>query len=77
MRVNGGKLTTYREMAEDTVDVVAERLGAHRRARRSGDAATAGCSAPTAGSEPDAERQARSTTTSPTATARWPTRSGH
>jgi glycerol-3-phosphate dehydrogenase len=34
VRVNGGKLTTYREMAEDTVDVVAERLGAPRRARR-------------------------------------------
>ena len=26
VRVNGGKLTTYREMAEDTVDVVVERL---------------------------------------------------
>jgi glycerol-3-phosphate dehydrogenase len=35
VRVNGGKLTTYREMAEDTVDVVAERLGAPWRARRS------------------------------------------
>ena len=35
VRVNGGKLTTYREMAEDTVDLVAERLGAPRRARRS------------------------------------------
>ena len=35
VRVNGGKLTTYREMAEDTVDVVAARLGAPRRARRS------------------------------------------
>jgi glycerol-3-phosphate dehydrogenase len=34
VRVNGGKLTTYREMAEDTVDVVVERLGAPRRARR-------------------------------------------
>jgi glycerol-3-phosphate dehydrogenase len=34
VRVNGGKLTTYREMAEDTVDVVAERLDAPRRARR-------------------------------------------
>jgi glycerol-3-phosphate dehydrogenase len=35
VRVNGGKLTTYREMAEDTVDVVAKRLDAPRRARRS------------------------------------------
>ena len=35
VRVNGGKLTTYREMAEDTVDVVVQRLGAPRRARRS------------------------------------------
>jgi glycerol-3-phosphate dehydrogenase len=35
VRVNGGKLTTFREMAEDTVDVVADRIGASRRARRS------------------------------------------
>ncbi len=35
VRVNGGKLTTYRAMAEDTVDVVAARLHAPRRARRS------------------------------------------
>ena len=35
VRVNGGKLTTYREMAEDTVDVVVRRLDAPRRARRS------------------------------------------
>jgi glycerol-3-phosphate dehydrogenase len=35
VRVNGGKLTTYREMAEDTVDIVAEQLDAPRRARRS------------------------------------------
>ncbi len=35
VRVNGGKLTTYREMAEDTVDLVAKRLDAPRRARRS------------------------------------------
>jgi glycerol-3-phosphate dehydrogenase len=35
VRVNGGKLTTYREMAEDTVDVVARQLGARRRARQS------------------------------------------
>ena len=35
VRVNGGKLTTYREMAEDTVDVVAEQLQAPRRQRRS------------------------------------------
>ena len=35
VRVNGGKLTTYREMAEDTVDLIAERLGSPRRARRS------------------------------------------
>jgi len=34
VRVNGGKLTTYREMAEDTVDVVAKRLHAPRHARR-------------------------------------------
>jgi glycerol-3-phosphate dehydrogenase len=34
VRVNGGKLTTYREMAEDTIDVVAKLLGAPRRARR-------------------------------------------
>jgi glycerol-3-phosphate dehydrogenase len=31
--VTGGKLTTYREMAEDTVDVVAERLGHDARCR--------------------------------------------
>jgi glycerol-3-phosphate dehydrogenase len=31
--VTGGKLTTYREMAEDTVDVVAARLGSKRRSR--------------------------------------------
>ena len=35
VRVNGGKLTTYREMAEDTVDVVTEQLDAPRRARHS------------------------------------------
>jgi glycerol-3-phosphate dehydrogenase len=35
VRVNGGKLTTYRAMAEDTVDLVATRLRAPRRARRS------------------------------------------
>jgi glycerol-3-phosphate dehydrogenase len=35
VRVNGGKLTTYRAMAEDTVDVVAGRLRSPRRARRS------------------------------------------
>ncbi len=29
--VTGGKLTTYREMAEDTVDVIVERLGGGRR----------------------------------------------
>ncbi len=34
VRVNGGKLTTYREMAEDTVDLVTKRLDAPRRARR-------------------------------------------
>jgi glycerol-3-phosphate dehydrogenase len=31
--VTGGKLTTYREMAEDTIDVVANRLGLGRKAR--------------------------------------------
>jgi len=35
VRVNGGKLTTYREMAEDTVDVVVRQLDAPRRARHS------------------------------------------
>jgi glycerol-3-phosphate dehydrogenase len=35
VRVNGGKLTTYREMAEDTVDVVVDKLHAPRRMRRS------------------------------------------
>lgn len=35
VRVNGGKLTTYREMAEDTVDVVLDRLGVRHWARRS------------------------------------------
>jgi len=35
VRVNGGKLTTYREMAEDTVDVVVEQLGMSRWTRRS------------------------------------------
>jgi glycerol-3-phosphate dehydrogenase len=34
VRVNGGKLTTYRAMAEDTVDVVVRRLDAPRRTRR-------------------------------------------
>ncbi len=34
VRVNGGKLTTYREMAEDTVDVVVDRLGSPRGTRR-------------------------------------------
>lgn len=33
VRVNGGKLTTYRAMAEDTVDRVAATLGASRRGR--------------------------------------------
>jgi glycerol-3-phosphate dehydrogenase len=32
VRVNGGKLTTYREMAEDTVDRVAAKLGRRRHA---------------------------------------------
>jgi glycerol-3-phosphate dehydrogenase len=31
--VTGGKLTTYREMAEDTVDAVVERLGRRERCR--------------------------------------------
>ena len=35
VRVNGGKLTTYREMAEDTVDVVVRQIDAPRRARHS------------------------------------------
>ena len=35
VRVNGGKLTTYREMAEDTVDVAVRAIGAPRSARRS------------------------------------------
>ncbi len=35
VRVNGGKLTTYRAMAEDTVDLVVARLHAPWRARRS------------------------------------------
>lgn len=35
VRVNGGKLTTYREMAEDTVDVAVEQLVSGRRVRRS------------------------------------------
>ena len=35
VRVNGGKLTTYREMAEDTVDVVVRQLDAPRRTRHS------------------------------------------
>ena len=30
VRVNGGKLTTYREMAADTVDVVVRQLGSQR-----------------------------------------------
>ncbi|MGB0114296.1 MAG: glycerol-3-phosphate dehydrogenase/oxidase [Ilumatobacteraceae bacterium] len=34
VRVNGGKLTTYREMAEDTVDRVVRGLDTPRRARR-------------------------------------------
>ena len=43
--IAGGKLTTYREMAEDTVDVVLDRLG--RKAALPHQAA-ARCSAPTA-----------------------------
>ncbi|MGI9646703.1 MAG: FAD-dependent oxidoreductase [Ilumatobacteraceae bacterium] len=35
VRVGGGKLTTYREMAEDTVDRLSEEIDAPRRARRS------------------------------------------
>ncbi|HSL73054.1 MAG TPA: glycerol-3-phosphate dehydrogenase/oxidase [Ilumatobacteraceae bacterium] len=35
VRVNGGKLTTYREMAADTVDTVVRQLGSPWRARRS------------------------------------------
>jgi glycerol-3-phosphate dehydrogenase len=34
VRVNGGKLTTYRQMAEDTVDLVVRRLDVPRRTRR-------------------------------------------
>jgi glycerol-3-phosphate dehydrogenase len=34
IRVTGGKLTTYRRMAEDTVDAVVEQLGGTRRQRR-------------------------------------------
>jgi glycerol-3-phosphate dehydrogenase len=34
IRINGGKLTTYREMAEDTVDRVAAKLGKRRHASR-------------------------------------------
>jgi glycerol-3-phosphate dehydrogenase len=34
VRVNGGKLTTYRQMAQDTVDVVVEQLRGPRRQRR-------------------------------------------
>jgi glycerol-3-phosphate dehydrogenase len=33
VRITGGKLTTYREMAEDTVDVVVRRLGRRARCR--------------------------------------------
>jgi glycerol-3-phosphate dehydrogenase len=35
VRVNGGKLTTYRELAEDTVDMIVRQLDATRRTRRS------------------------------------------
>jgi glycerol-3-phosphate dehydrogenase len=34
VRVGGGKLTTYRKMAEDTVDTAMLQLGGHRRASR-------------------------------------------
>jgi glycerol-3-phosphate dehydrogenase len=34
VRVNGGKLTTFREMAEDTVDVVVRQLGGRSHGSR-------------------------------------------
>ena len=61
--ITGGKLTTYREMAEDTVDAVLERLG--RKARVPHQAA-----APARRRRlPRARRRARRPPTSPTATA--------
>ena len=63
--ITGGKLTTYREMAEDTVDAVLDASAARPAAARSG----CGCSAPT-GSRP--RRTGRRPPTSPAATARSP-----
>ena len=45
--MTGGKLTTYRKMAEDTVDVAVAGLGERRRRRRCAPGASA-CRAPTA-----------------------------
>ena len=63
--ITGGKLTTYREMAEDTVDAVLARLGRKARCRTKrlrllgADGFTRGAA------------RARRPPTSPTATARW------
>ena len=66
--VTGGKLTTYREMAEDTVDEVLGRLGrkARCRTKRLRLLGADGYEEPPAGS---------STPTSAAASARWPRRS--
>ena len=67
--VTGGKLTTYRRMAADTVDLAMDRLDRRRPVE---DQAPALCWAPTGYEEP------AGTTGRPTcsaATARWPARS--
>ena len=64
--VTGGKLTTYREMAEDTVDVVIGRLG--RKARSPHQAPAARRRATATSRRPTA----RPTSTSASATAPWP-----
>ena len=63
--VTGGKLTTYREMAEDTVDEVCDVLGRRRKSTTK--------RLPLVGADglpPTADR--RRLRTWPTATARWP-----
>ncbi len=67
--IAGGKLTTYREMAEDTVDAVLRRLG---RQGALPHQAAAPRWAPTATAR---RRRARRPPTSPTASARWRWRS--
>ena len=67
--ITGGKLTTYREMAEDTVDEVLGRLGRKARCR------TKRLRLLGADGYAEAAATARRPPTSAAATARWPARS--